>query len=348
MFNRALWMKNYKQAKYLIWAFIVITLIYPINLYFEGEGLLSAEKLLSFSPSNYNFNPSLWISILQMICVVTLASILQGLERSNQGMDFSLALPYKRKDILLSKWSIGVVTIVGTNLVVLLISIPILLHSVLLTYISIQMFFLYFVTSTTILIGIYSLSLIIGQLVGNHIAQFVVSWMLLLLPFLLSILTVNLLIEHNYLFVDLPEGIRSKSILYALITTMPVYLAGFDRNVMLTAPDSFTNVPNDYYFIALITPLVITALFLAFANFNSLKIKSENNGSLLLYKELEPVLTIGIFIISYLLGGWVWPDFGTSSLLGYHVGGIIFGLTSYFIITKVLGNSVFFKNSKKV
>jgi acetoin utilization transport system permease protein len=341
MLNRTLWKMHYKQAKYLLWVYVAISLLYPLNIYITNDRYLTANE-----PSLVilNFSASEWVSALQVLCLIALAATLQGLERTNQSMDFSLALPFKRKDILLSKWSIGVITIVAVNLVSLLLTSAILLSSELLPFIPYQLFLFYFFTSTVFLIGIYSLCLFVGLLVGNFSAQFALSLIVLYLPFAYFIFI--------YLGSDSPLkyilNFDKSSFLFNIgkvMISMPVFLSTFDHEVMI--PKQATS-SYEYYVTAFATPVIITILYVSLVNFFAKKIISEHNGRFLLSRKLEPIFTAAVVICSYLFGGILFSIFDTSTsismeLLWFHFGGSMFGLISYFIATRLVGRNLLFR-----
>ncbi|OZM56267.1 hypothetical protein CIB95_12650 [Lottiidibacillus patelloidae] len=338
MFNRFLWKKHYKQSKFLIWTFIFVSLFYPINIYFQIGRLQSELQLVPITGHHYYFNASYWISIIQILCLVLLATIFQGRERSNQSIDFALSLPLKRKDILLSKWSFGVVTIVAVNVLTMLITTPLVYYSILSNYLPLHTIFLYFFASTITLIGIYTLCLLVGQIVGNQYTQLFASAILLLFPFFFWILAyMGFMVHYENLFDITKITFHFEGLILSLMftTTMPVFLVNLDLGAMLTANTPVREEPFRFFLKALFTPALITVLYLSLIGLFSKKVNSENNGKLLVYKQLNKIIKIAIVLCSYLIGGWVFAGFifeKTAPVLFYHAGGIIFASITYFVI----------------
>jgi acetoin utilization transport system permease protein len=336
MFNRILWAKHYKHSKYLIWSFLFISLLYPLNIYFEIENLMRAQSSLHlFYESEYLFNASYWITIVQIICLVVLSTILQGHERSNQSLDITLSLPFKRKDIFLSKWGIGVVTILVANVLTLLLTIPVIVNSLLNIYLPLHIIFIYFFASTITLIGIYSLGLLVGQIVGNQYAQFFTSALLLLAPFFFWLITFMGIMVHLDYFVDQTKhdiGLEGYLLTLMFTTTMPIFLVNFDLGMMTAIPPRIEQF--SFLIKSLITPLLITTIYLSLIGVFSKKVKSENNGKLFVYKQLYKVAKITVVLCAYFIGGWIfagWIYPKNAPVLFYHVGGILFAFISYII-----------------
>jgi acetoin utilization transport system permease protein len=355
MFNRALWKKHYKQTKYILWSFWFITLFYPINIYFEEQKLQMFLRETKQMPAEiWGFAPSGMLAVFQMLCLVVLAAVILGLERSNHSMDFTLSLPYKRKDILLSKWAIGVVTIVTATVFTMLITLPILLNSLILSYFSLQLFFIYFATSCIFLIGIYSFSLFIGLLVGSHIPQFIFTWIFLFLPYgLYRLASIGYSTHYDYFT---QTKFRLQPLYYSFenlfeTITIPLYFPRLDYKVVQeTAHFGIYGTEN---YIALLMPIVLTSIFLLSISFFAKELKSEKNGKILLYKQLEPLLIIGTTFCFYLLGGFmlssmIVPVYEDPNIVIYHVGAITFAFISLFIITKLLGKQLIFKRNSEV
>jgi acetoin utilization transport system permease protein len=352
MFNKALWKKHYKQTKYLIWGFVFATLIYPFNILNE-ENILKNMIEMNIArgegfPTYYSLSePGLLVSLFQMIIIIGIATILIGLERSNQSMDFTLTLPYKRKEIVLNKWFFGVVTIVAANSISFIITSIILYKSTLLTFLSYELFIFYFVASTIYLIGIYSFSLFIGHLVGNHFGQYILTWIFLMFP--LGFFTlIRYVIAYHYDYFT-----RSTSSVYHLfyayaefaeMITMPLSLLSFDFAIETAQIDGL----EQYRFYALLLPITITLLFLWSSSYFAGSMKSENNGKLLLFNQVEKIFIVGVVVCFYLLGGMLTSSimYPFTNLIIYHIGGFLAAGIAYVIVRLLLGKGLPIGGSK--
>jgi acetoin utilization transport system permease protein len=342
MFYKALWKKHYKQTKYLIWGFVFATFIYPFNILNEENRFKTMIEMDWFERSAedyYAFEPSLFVSLFQILIIIGIATILIGLERSNQSMDFTLTLPYKRKEILLNKWFFGVVTIITANSISFIITSIILYKSILITFFPYQLFIYYFVASTIYLIGIYSFSLFIGQLVGNHFGQYILTWIFLMLPIGLFTLIRHMVIYHYDYFTHSSFSIHHVFYGYddfAQILTMPISLIAIDFAIETA---QIGGIIDPIRFYALILPIGITFLFIICSNYLSNHMNSENNGKLLVFKKLEKFFIIGVVICFYLLGGLLATSvmYPFTNLFIYHIGGFLSAAIAFVAVILLLG-----------
>jgi acetoin utilization transport system permease protein len=325
MLHNALWKIHYKQTKYIIWSFLLVSFFYPVSLFIE------IGKLNLYQPS---LNASLWITTIQMICLVVIATILQGRERSNQSLDCTLALPYKRKDILLSKWAIGVTTILVANIIPIAFVIPIIKNSILSSSIPVTFIILYFFATSITLIGIYSLSLLVGQVVGNQYGQFVASGLLLFFPFYFWVLLYMGYLVNVDPYITIARDIEGDILTLMYVTTMPVFLVNFDIGVMIPN-NTLRTEPFIFLSRALLTPALFTILYLSLLGAFSRRMNSEKNGKLFIYEKLKRIALVSITISFYLLGGWIfagWLFERPDPLIPYHIGGLTFASMFYTII----------------
>ncbi|OZM56266.1 hypothetical protein CIB95_12645 [Lottiidibacillus patelloidae] len=347
MLNKALWKKHYKETKYLIWGFWLVSLVYPLNIInYERIAIDIMEKNLlngSEPPALFfNFEPSGFISLFQMILLVGIASILLGLERSNQSMDFTLTLPFKRHVLLRSKWSIGVITILSANFVSFIFTSIILYNSYLITLIPYHLFLFYYTSSVIYLIGIYTFSLLIGKIVGNHIGQFVLTWIFLLLPAgVFTLLSHGIRFHYEHLTeTTLNNSFYMYETFFHAIT-MPISLIATDFAIETAQLDGL----EPYRFYAFFIPLVITTLFLSTTRYLSKNMRSEHNGKLIIYKPFESLFIFGVVICFYLLGGTLITSimYPLETVVVYHIGGLIAGGIAFVTINLLLNKNIRFK-----
>jgi acetoin utilization transport system permease protein len=295
---------------------------------------MNSQSIYSFKQYGSPFSANLWITIIQMICLVVIATILQGHERSNQSLDFTLALPYKRKDILLSKWAIGVTTILVGNIIPLAFVILIIKNSILSSSIPVRYIFLYFFVTSIILIGIYCLSLLVGQVVGNQYGQFFVTGLLLFFPFYFWVLLYMGYLVNVDPYIKIARDIEGDILTLMYVTTMPVFFVNFDLGAMMSG-SALRMEPFIYLSKALLTPLMFTILYLSLVGAFSNRMNSEKNGKFFIYERLKRIALVAITISFYLLGGWIfagWIFERPEPLFPYHIGGLTFASIFYFII----------------
>ncbi|MCH1626981.1 ABC-2 transporter permease [Ferdinandcohnia quinoae] len=346
MFNKALWMRNYKQSKFVIWGFWLVSLYFAYKFYNITEeteySLANWAKWGNSDPYQFNFGNYFEIPVFQMLLIVTLATVLVGLERSNQSMDFTLSLPFKRKDIFFAKWVFGVVHIFAAVTVSIIISIIILITSVVHDYLPVTAFGYYYIVSLITLIGAYSFSLLIGFIGASIVSQFAFSIIFLALPYGLYNLIYQGFKYHYQAFTgnyfSYPGKLQEIDHLFENLS-FPTHLFELDNDIQNIFVWKWSDYSNLYL---LIVPIAVTVLSLLFTSILSKKMQSENNGKVLAYEKLQPYLKAGVFICFYLFGGMLVG--GSShrydevpSLLPYHLGGLGFSILAYFIVSKLSG-----------
>ncbi|MCC3358619.1 ABC transporter permease subunit [Bacillus sp. REN16] len=347
MFNKALWLRNYKQSKFVVWALWLVCLYFPYKLNnflsIEEYSLLHWDEWGNSDPYALYFGNFLEVGLFQVLAAILLATSLIGLERTNQSLDFTLALPYKRSDIFFSKWIFGVFHLALALGVSVVISMIILGNSVLNEYLSLGALGYYFLLALATLTGVYTFSLFIGLIGASYVSQLAFSLIFLFLPYGLYNLVIKGIAQHYIAitgnsFIKENFGIQ-KFDNFVESLSFPLLLMDFERDIneiFVWKQAGFLSSLS-----VIIIPIIVTFISLYLIKRLSPRFKSENNGKVLAYEELFPYLKAGVFICFYLLGGMV---IGSSlaykelpSLLSYHLGGLGFGIIAYFVLTKLAG-----------
>ncbi|MCA1029507.1 hypothetical protein LCL95_00515 [Bacillus timonensis] len=342
MFTKALWIQNVKQSKFLLWALWIVTFYFPVKLYHQAEriewDMAHWKEWGNNQPYQFHFyNASVEVSFLQMLILITLASVLIGLQRTNQNMDFTLSLPYKRKDIFLAKWALGVAHLIGASVVGSMFSVIVLVNTILNDYISVSIIGYYYLVSLLVLIALYSMSLLIGFVGGSIISQFALSYILWFLPYGFYQLLIEAISYHYRIFQNGKDFYREFWVSEMIeMISFPIPLLNIDNTMAMIMANGYSF--SD--FIYLIVPIVVTPLSVWLMLVLSRNMKSENNGKLLLFSWLEPVLKIGVIVCFYLFGGLFVSSFFFSFdqiFVPYHAGGLGFAVVAYIILSKLLG-----------
>ncbi|MDR4886873.1 ABC transporter permease [Fredinandcohnia sp. QZ13] len=347
MFNKALWLRNYKQSKFVVWGLWLVCLYFPYKLNdflkIEENSLLNWDEWGNSDPYTLYFGNFLEVGLFQVLATILLATALIGLERTNQSLDFTLALPYKRSDIFFSKWIFGLFHLTLAVAVSVIISMFVLGNSVLNEYLPLAALGYYFLIALATLIGVFTFSLFIGLIGASFVSQFIFSYIFLFLPYGLYNLVMQGISTHyraitgDY-FIKEKYGIQGFDV-YAENLSFPLLLLDFEHGIneiFVWKQATFLSELS-----VIIIPILVTILSLYLIKRLSTRIKSENNGKILAYENLLPYLKVGVFICFYLFGGMV---FGQSNrydeppnLLSYHLGGLGFSIIAYFILTKIAG-----------
>ncbi|MEH7386039.1 ABC transporter permease subunit [Bacillus sp. JJ1521] len=355
MFNKALWLRNYKLSKFVVWGLWLVCLYFPYKLNnflrIEEYSLLHYDEWGNSEPYTLYFGNFLEVGLFQVLASILLATVLIGLERTNQNLDFTLALPYKRSDIFFSKWIFGVFHLTIALAVSVLISMFILGNSVLHEYLPLSALGYYFVLALATLIGVFTFSQFMGLIGASFVSQFAFSVIFLFLPYGFYNLVIQG-ISHHYRAITGDYFIRENFGIqrfdnYAENLSFPLQLLEFDKGInekYLWKQATFLSTLS-----VIIIPIIVTIISLYLIKRLSSRIKSENNGKILAYEKLLPYLKVGVFICFYLFGGMVFGShhytYEPPSLLAYHLGGLGFSIIAYLILTKLAGKRLQFRKN---
>ena len=96
-----------------------------------------------------------------------------GWERSNHSNSTLMAMPFNRKDILLSKWAFGSFWIIGSLLVNWILMYVIYRTTIHFDYQSFSPFNRYFLYAIVSYVAVYTAALCIGTFTGSVVSQLV-------------------------------------------------------------------------------------------------------------------------------------------------------------------------------
>ncbi|MBE4909609.1 ABC-2 transporter permease [Bacillus luteolus] len=344
--TKGLWLKDYKQSKFILWALWLVSLYIPIKVVNEIQHLNVAIQFWKESGERNPFEYHLYwnntdVAFLQILVVLILACTLIGLERTNQSMDLTLSLPFKRQTIMLTKWLLGVINIIGATIVSIVAAVILLSNSLLIDYMDSGILWYYGLVSIFVLIGVYTFALLIGFMGASVISQFVFSVIFLLFPMGMAMLIDEF---FNYHWEALGLGhFYLPNVIYSLFEhiSFPIQLLLLDHRINGFL-HGYVNGPNQLGLEPLIVPVIVTIVGLGLIMYFSKAMKSENNGKILVYEKFQPVLKVGVFVCFYLLGGAIFPSFiynynESPHVITYHIGGLLLALIVSFIVSKLLG-----------
>lgn len=341
MFHKALWMRNYKQGKVAIWLMWGISLLRLPIAYTESANHMT-QMLLEWEDWEYNFSFIYEDTLLPLGgLVILLACLLIGGERTNQGMDSLFAMPFKRRDIFLSKWLIGAVTITAMTLV--------------------NMIFMYIIQNTTIhgdyqtftpfldlflfmfvgLLAVYSVALFVGTVTGGLVSQSILTFIVTVLPYGLSLLIIDAIEWHgrasnlwNVNLWTMYNFFRNISLLPATLNLRIQYSFWNEFGFQTETINLFHDTVSLTTYISLLIYLVVTfplGLFLF------TRTPGENNGKIILYKKLEPIFLWCTIISFALLGGSLGAGFlWDTPLIGFYIGLIVLGFICYIFLNRLM------------
>ncbi|MDE5412711.1 hypothetical protein [Alkalihalobacterium chitinilyticum] len=336
MLNKALWMKEFKQTKALIFGLLLLFFFdFPIRVSLSLESWKTLEEQAAINPDMYGhvivndyMVRSLFFggfaTFLGLILIVLLAGIMIGSERNTRKNDFSFALPYKRSDMFLTKWLIGFVTIT--------------------TFYTINYFAAYFLVATsnyshfleqfshvqlfiTPLLGfitLFSFAMLIGTIAGEMISQMALTFIFTFFPFGFYFLLQGFWMVHTNGYLPEPEALT--------YLVWPIY-----------SIDTYSSKP-------LLIPIAATIIFTIIATRLYMVNKAEHNGEFLIFKGLQPIFKVGIIVCFSLLGGMLissltpYTNGNILTIVFYWIGFLVFAYLSYRLTTRLLTMNVTVKN----
>lgn len=346
MFHKALWMRNYKQGKvviFLLWAVSIYNL--PIAYLNRANAITQELKEWyweEWTRYTYHFNYSLLVILGGLF--ILLACLLIGSERSNQGMDTVFGMPFERKNIYLSKWLIGAVNITAitlVNMILMYIVQKTTIHGEHQTFTPFLYFFLLMFIS---LLTVYSVALFVGTITGELFSQALLTIIICYLPAGIHGLITNAIGWH----VDMVRapGFYDNQLYWKIsnffsdITLVSAATPGFWYDQMdgygkLLDVAKFTDMPPSLTMY--IAALMYLLIFFPAGLFLFKRTPNENNGKIILYKKLEPVFLWSAVICFALIGGDVGGSLLWSKpLLGYYAGLMIVGFLCYKILSRLM------------
>ncbi|PSA99168.1 ABC transporter permease [Bacillus halotolerans] len=319
MVDRGLLYREWKQNQVVIVLSIVfLVFANPLMVY---HGYTSSQACLAHSDPQYcsfilNYHISSNIQINWVVGII-LAVFLMGLERSKGSMDFLLSLPYTRRQIFQTKFWLGAVIIVLSQLIGFILAwlLILILKPEQVNYFehgSIGMIITSFM--------FYSLVMAAGTLAGNAFAQLLTAFATAILPYLI----ITLPIYH----IGILSGLQAWNF----------FSYEFDHKLMDFTPIFYVDsswVEESKYL--LLIPAVMSILFYLIASISFTKHHNERNGHFFLWRTLDRPIHILVIVLGILSFGLVGYSTGKSIvgyIIGMIIGGIVGFLISYFSIYK--------------
>ncbi|ENQ3078846.1 ABC transporter permease subunit [Bacillus cereus] len=346
MFHKALWMRNWKQGKYVIALFWLSTL-YLLPYRYYSDALHKAEYLRETTDTYYSYHlsgdsPTFFPALL----LIGLAVLLIGWERHNQTNDFLWSMPFKRSHLFSSKWLFGVVHIVSAlsvNWFLMYIIYKTTIHA---DYQSFTPFHLYFIYTSMTLIAVYTLALFIGSITGNIVSQGALSYILLIFPIYISQLAFPFIALHVDLSEKEYDKVYRKSSMYIENTSTLSPLMHFNINYDyqpqgeaikdeygdVHAGPAYHHIPSAW---TLLSPAIYILICLPLGAYLYARSPNEQNGKILLYQKLHVYFSICTSICFGLLGSEVFID-GSESTPFHYMYFIGCGILTYAILQWVL------------
>ncbi|HDR7791819.1 TPA: ABC-2 transporter permease [Bacillus luti] len=348
MFQKALWIHTYQRSKYIVWLFWLVS-FYRLSYNYY---LAAAEQLNFFHENNkwkYIFHYTYQLSLIDPIIVqgaiiIALACVLIGWERQNQSSDFLWSMPFKRKDLFITKWLFGVcniVAIVILNWGLFAIMKKTTFHN---KYQIFSPFHTYFLYMVIVLIAIYTLTLCVGTIAGNIISQGFFTVAILGFPFILPTLIVGFISVHTgstpYTMEKVDKaytGIIEKANILAPAHRFTIHFNYNPQNAYTDSDGVRHNEPNFTYIPSatkLIGPIANIIILLPLGIYLYTRSPNEQNGNFLLYPNLKKLCIICCIIFIGMFGGMIIG--GEHSIWSYYIGFIGTSTVVYLVLSRLL------------
>ncbi|MDA1477693.1 ABC-2 transporter permease [Bacillus changyiensis] len=320
MIDRGLLFKEWKHNQALfITIFCLLLLITPasiIDQYHDYQHTFyhfsdRARFVIDYTPTD-SFTWRIGIAII-------LAVVQLGVERSKGWLDFTLSLPYTRGQVFNTKFLLGGVVLMTSQLLSYLLSEVLF---IILKPESVLFFQHYMIGSLVISFMAYALVIAAGAMTGHIFAQLLTAFSVTIMPFLLVVLpflNVKMIFERDTFWHQIP--LLDNPLLQFCIPIVYINTGAWLSESM--------NI--------LLIPAIMSILFYLIGYFCFSKQPSERAGSFFLWKQLDRPVQIAVIIFGILGFGYIGYD-ADDSLIGYGVGmiiGAVVGfLLSYFLIYK--------------
>ncbi|PEB40026.1 MULTISPECIES: ABC transporter permease subunit [Bacillus] len=353
MFHKALWIRQWKQGKYIVLLFWLISLYQLPYKYYQAAQMeinQSKMKLDDYTYYySYYFQTSDGAVLFQGAALIALACLLIGWERNNQSTDFLFSMPFKRKDIFLTKWLLGVLNIITVQIVCWISMYGIKNMSFHNEYQIFTPFHSYFLYATVVLIAIYTFTLFIGTITGHIFSQSSLTAILLFLPYGSVLLISGFIYTHTQWSLEAMGEIERHTHEYlqhvGIISPLESFSITFDYHPIETFDDQgnklssvpqddpmeHTSIPSPW---TLLTPFTYIITLLPIATFLYTRTPNEQNGKILLFPKLQKWFMLCTVLCFGLLGGRIFG--GRDALLSYYIGFFLAAIISYFVFTRLL------------
>ncbi|UCZ54254.1 hypothetical protein LGQ02_05685 [Bacillus shivajii] len=334
MFHKGLGYQNYKQTRMIMsMIFVLFTIHLPFQALLTLESWRTEKEYFSefhnqpFEVFTYQIHQIFSAGLLPFlvaVAIILLAGLLIGTERNTRRNDFTFSLPFRRREIYLSK------TIYGASC----ISFFHTFHFMLAYFIVKQSEFSYVLERVTLteifwgpLIGfllLFTFSMFIGTIAGEMISQVFLTFIFAVFPTGFWILLQGLIDVNFSTYVNIPIFIDQLTIFSYLFWHNP----------------STQSVIFGLVGIAL-------AIFLGVILYERNRV--EHNGEFLIFKQLHPIFLTGMIICFSLLGGVIMASLApwnaeTLRIISYWIGFFTFMIFADYISQKILRMNVIVKN----
>ena len=347
--NKALFYKEWINVKWVTLLTIIILLFYKgygvISILNENKRYIKGSNGLPFN--NRWFNNGLHINdsyFYVMISVVLLLSLILFIgEKTSETQGFIASMPFTRKEIILNKWIVGVISLL-ISFVVIFIFLS-LFYAININNLDVTLnpysdIVKWFFMDTFQYICIFTFIMLAQAVLGNSIVASIIGVIILMVPAFVAIVVQDLLQRGR----ELTE--YTNMAFDKLYTWLNIYIYNLpqqDINWLNTESNNSNDGVYRFYYYTnykskLLILFILTCLFLYLAYVAYKNRNLEYNLRLIVFKNLEPVFTWGFAVCLGLFAGF---SFETNISI-FFILVVAFTIVGYFIsrlLLKVLSST---------
>lgn len=335
MWSKALWWKEYKQVKWLVWLFPVVHFV-AVGLqrldtwYLDDEERIrmQVQYITDATGAYSNGVMESTARVLLAVLLVVIGGLLVGAERRNGVQEMTFALPYSRQQLFWTKWMFGFSLIAGSVLLNSILDMIIMANSPVSEFFNLQYHLFQFVYTVFVLIAVYSTVLFIGAISGSMAAQTIFTGILAGLPIGFSLLLQQFLDVHN---LERWTYTYYSSDVYSYGWYNP--FNQFMENISLIKY-LFVEMERENSY-----PILVPAVYALVSTVGGYAAfawnRVENNGKLMLFRIGETVLKIGFVVCASLLGAAFLSSIFRNELISYYIGLLVSMVLSTILIRRL-------------
>lgn len=332
--NKALFYKEWINVRWVTLLTVIVLLYFNV---FGVMSQLNMNRIISKQGGVGNlrwFNNGLYgkdTYFFVMVFVIVLLSVILFIgEKTSETQGFMASMPFTRKEIILNKWFVGVLSIIISFVV---------------TYIFLSLFYASNINSiNTVLnpysdivkwffinmiqyICIFTFMMLIQSVMGNSIVSGIVGAIILLVPWFVVVVVKEIITQvtkQSFLLFDKASDWIN---IYGYNLAHQEYFNVVSNNVTT----SYINYDYNDYILKVLILSILTCLFLYLSFVSYKKRNLEYNLKLIAFKSLEPVFIGGVSLCSGLLGAVFGQGYSSESSGVFWIWAGVFAIAGYFI-----------------
>ncbi|MCY6370132.1 ABC transporter permease [Clostridium ganghwense] len=272
-------------------------------------------------------------SVFMIGCLVILVVVLFRSERQNKTYGLLASMPFKRKDIIVTKWYMGMLSIFISCFIGFIALSVFYISNIKYIQDSYSIVLKWSLLHMLMYMSIFTILFFVQTLMGQNITGSIVGVIIIFVPFfILSIISSLIQVYAGLSWKDKIiiniDRIARKLNLYDFNRTEWIEVSKDKVSKEFTYYGDHYFIYNNYNF-KIIALLIILCIFFALSIYAYKRNAFEKNGNLILFSALEPVFKYGVAICS---GLWLSAIFG----LGYADNNkIVIGI--FLVIGSVVG-----------